>query len=44
MIKYLFIAAQFKKGSNIELVKVRLGGYSMINTKTNSRIKVKRVK
>ena len=37
-------AAQFKKGSNIELVKVRLGGYSMVNTKTNSRIKVKRVK
>lgn len=37
-------AAQFKKGSNIELVKVRLGGYSMINTTTNSRIKVKRIK
>ena len=37
-------AAQFKKGSNIELVKVRMGGYSMVNTKTNSRIKVKRIK
>ena len=37
-------AAQYKKGSNIELVKVRMGGYSMVNTKTNSRIKVKRIK
>lgn len=36
--------AQFKKGSNIELVKARLGGYSMVNTKTNTRIKVKRIK
>ena len=37
-------AAQLKEGSNIELVKVRMGGYSMVNTKTNSRIKVKRIK
>ena len=36
--------AQFKKGSNIELIKSRMGGYSMVNLKTNSRIKIKRIK
>jgi hypothetical protein len=36
--------AQFKKGSSVELIKSRMGGYSMVNLKTNSRIKIKRIK
>lgn len=37
-------AAQFKKGTDVELVKSRMGGYSMVNAKTNARIKINRVK